>query len=662
MALLACLFVLPLQSSAAVSLPYIDTTTEADGVVALPSDVDEVFSNLFAKYTKLVAPNGKPIHILAHEDVEDEIVFHASQVMRQHLQDVDDTEYGDDKTDVWNALSDNGAILAIFGTQDQVEDNEDFDVLINNANVQDLKQDEIFLEGTERYLADFEPGRNAAYEEILHLVQDYGITPGNPEMQSAINDALDNAISEEIYTPLSDLEEESYDQEYLAIGMEVFYGFWQHNPSGDGKAGGEEYAYITRSALEANDASLYDILTNYFSPYVSYTALVDSDFSGTFSVSYDSSTTYTNKSQYLKNVALQGTNDVNLTGNSTANMLIGNAGDNSLTGGAGNDTLFGSAGTDTAVFSGNQAEYTVADTGCRTTVTDGTSSRDGVDILSGIEFIEYSDATVAVSQENDQPVLNTIYNQNTPLGTAIDLTLIATDQDEDDIIYTATSDESDVEVSVDGAVLTATPVSGFEGSATITATASDGSCSASQEFILYVYDTTPEAQVIADYEKDENSIFIRYEDDTEEEIMPFGNSQKFRVQLSTDSTRLVATNGKLVRVFVNGERVTQKRISKKAPKKLKHLRMQVVSFYNNYDNVVTAWTRKKKGYVSSLRLTDSDTLTKKKNRSVKIQKRIPTTLKTQPAKKRIILQAGKGSKKVIERWKLKKNGVLKKLQ
>ena len=49
----------------------------------------------------------------------------------------------------------------------------------------------------------------------------------------------------------------------------------------------------------------------------------------------------------LENLQLEGTANINGTGNELDNIIIGNAGNNILDGGAGNDTLYGGAGNDT---------------------------------------------------------------------------------------------------------------------------------------------------------------------------------------------------------------------------------------------------------------------------------------------------------------------------
>ena len=52
-------------------------------------------------------------------------------------------------------------------------------------------------------------------------------------------------------------------------------------------------------------------------------------------------------SQHLENLALEGSANINGTGNGKANIIVGNAGDNFLNGAWGDDTLLGGGGDDT---------------------------------------------------------------------------------------------------------------------------------------------------------------------------------------------------------------------------------------------------------------------------------------------------------------------------
>ncbi len=69
---------------------------------------------------------------------------------------------------------------------------------------------------------------------------------------------------------------------------------------------------------------------------------------------------------------------------------FGNALDNVLQGGAGDDRLDGGAGTDTARYDGAGGTFTFARSGNTFTLTD-VSAGEGVDVLTGIERLEFSD-------------------------------------------------------------------------------------------------------------------------------------------------------------------------------------------------------------------------------------------------------------------------------
>lgn len=86
-----------------------------------------------------------------------------------------------------------------------------------------------------------------------------------------------------------------------------------------------------------------------------------------------------------------------IRGTGSGDTILGLSGDDALVGGGGNDTLDGGGGTDTAVFEGALADYVVQRTGAILTVADGQAGRDGVDTLSGIERLQFSDFVVNLS-------------------------------------------------------------------------------------------------------------------------------------------------------------------------------------------------------------------------------------------------------------------------
>lgn len=84
--------------------------------------------------------------------------------------------------------------------------------------------------------------------------------------------------------------------------------------------------------------------------------------------------------------------DDTLSGLGGEDTIDGGDGNDSLTGSAGDDALDGGAGSDTASYAGNFADYSI--------VRDGADVRvigdDGEDILSGVEYLQFTDRRVAL--------------------------------------------------------------------------------------------------------------------------------------------------------------------------------------------------------------------------------------------------------------------------
>jgi Ca2+-binding RTX toxin-like protein len=95
----------------------------------------------------------------------------------------------------------------------------------------------------------------------------------------------------------------------------------------------------------------------------------------------------------VENMTYVGPGDFAGTGNAADNVLTGAGGRDTLRGAGGNDTLNGGAGNDIAMMSGVRADYVIEaiDGGYR--ITDSVSSRDGVDLLFGMERVRFSDGT-----------------------------------------------------------------------------------------------------------------------------------------------------------------------------------------------------------------------------------------------------------------------------
>ncbi|QYK43301.1 MAG: M10 family metallopeptidase C-terminal domain-containing protein [Paracoccaceae bacterium] len=90
-------------------------------------------------------------------------------------------------------------------------------------------------------------------------------------------------------------------------------------------------------------------------------------------------------------VIMSGTIIENLRSGSGNDHLTGNSADNEITPGRGNDTVYGGAGNDTVVINATRAATTV------TAIEGGYRlvSADGTDLVYGVEFVRFTDQTVA---------------------------------------------------------------------------------------------------------------------------------------------------------------------------------------------------------------------------------------------------------------------------
>jgi len=85
-----------------------------------------------------------------------------------------------------------------------------------------------------------------------------------------------------------------------------------------------------------------------------------------------------------------------IIGTSGNDNLVGTASSEMIVGGGGNDILDGGGGTDTAVYTGSRNTYSLNRNGPTWLVADGTAYRDGNDMISNIERLQFSDTKVAL--------------------------------------------------------------------------------------------------------------------------------------------------------------------------------------------------------------------------------------------------------------------------
>jgi hypothetical protein len=268
------------------------------------------------------------------------------------------------------------------------------------VNGQDLLSTEVFPEGSSVYMSSLQ--RDATYEEVLHFVHGYGIQLAAPGMQNAIEAAMESAIDNDHYHPLFDLPVEDHDEEYLAMGLECYFGLWAHDPSGDGFCGDQEYAFIDRESMSGGDPELFNIIKGFMGELWNYVARLPTDFSGGFYLFRQPSLNYTHRSKYLRDVGLTGDQSISVYGNEYVNEVTGNTGDDLFQGFEGDDFFNGSDGHDRAIFIGDRDEYVVipsyATEDSSLQVLDIQPERDGTDHLFEVEELEFNGVLYQVSE------------------------------------------------------------------------------------------------------------------------------------------------------------------------------------------------------------------------------------------------------------------------
>lgn len=98
--------------------------------------------------------------------------------------------------------------------------------------------------------------RDASVEEITHLIHRGGIMQAYPEIQERIEKAAVVAVERGFYRPQDGLPEDDYPDEYLAYGLDIFYGARQRRTF--------EGMSLTPENLEKIDPELYEILSFLF--------------------------------------------------------------------------------------------------------------------------------------------------------------------------------------------------------------------------------------------------------------------------------------------------------------------------------------------------------------------------------------------------------------
>ena len=375
-----------------VDYTEIHPSCEEDSGVILETpqsgDYRRFYRKGFTRYARVVAPNGGVIPLFAQDEISEGQLRRARNLLRFFLRDVPDTSWGLDKAEVANKMAENGAALMMPNGEHE-EGNEP------NLPAQPLYADETPVEGDRWFMNNNYNHRDAAFEEIFHLVHDEGIGTDDPGALPDYQDELDNEaraaiedgrwgipIDPEVTEWLEELEQEnSLAQEYIASVIDSYYGLWGAWDEGDGGMWGI-YIAKTRDEESTLDPAGKTLLEHFLPPLLTTELRLDPDLDQDFSLTFSSTELYTFKSQYFQHVTLTGSKALSLQGNAWDNTLRGNSADN---------TLDGADGEDTAVYCQTRADYTFSRNGDNLEV----SGEAGTDTLIDIEWIHFADGRVS---------------------------------------------------------------------------------------------------------------------------------------------------------------------------------------------------------------------------------------------------------------------------
>ncbi|WP_440887765.1 hypothetical protein [Vibrio sp. WZ-1] len=295
-------------------------------------------------------------------------------------------------------------------------------------NSQSLMYRELTVEGDCHYMSNFadycanlgeHADRDAAFEEILHLVQAQGIAPNAPtsSLQNAIQAhalSIYNDIqtgkptvwhptqsdwedwgSDDVDSELVKQTGPSYSHEYFAAAFEAYMGVAKANGHGlDG------YQALTREQMQTQDPQALDWINGLFHEYLQYTAHIDSDGVKLYTehTSPNSVPTfrmapnkngpieaYTYKSQWLTKVKIVGDQAINIVGNNQDNTFEGNSN---------NNTIYGEGGVNTYIVPQKLAECIVIKAKSVSVECPAT----GTDELYDIHTIKFTDQTLDVTK------------------------------------------------------------------------------------------------------------------------------------------------------------------------------------------------------------------------------------------------------------------------
>lgn len=220
------------------------------GVIPIDSDrVRGVIGEVFSQYIYVETPNGQRVNIFGTQGVQEEQMEYAKEILLNYFSTSGEAFSTSQKEIIMNSMGNRKCALVFF------EDEEEFEehivrVSLSGFNVQDLYASESLNSGN----------RDASYEEILHLVHNYGIAPTLFIYQDRLQKACDVAIESGLYSPPDDLPKADFDDEYFAALMDCYLGLWEGT---DGTMDGE-YRPSSKGEMLMEDPEGYQLVRDLF--------------------------------------------------------------------------------------------------------------------------------------------------------------------------------------------------------------------------------------------------------------------------------------------------------------------------------------------------------------------------------------------------------------
>jgi hypothetical protein len=361
------------------------------GVSALPSDAGTEITKFFDKYTRVIAENGKYIHLFGPNDISNYELARMREVLIGILSNYSDGSHGIDKAEIGNYLANQNSCLMLLTSPQDLKTISEGILLVSPIEIHPILYTDIVIEGS----SDFISGNSVdkSMQKIMRMVLKSGIANTNFGYNSEIYNASTNAKNNGFWTPTNEdtlLALGELGLSYLNTLLEVYYGQWEVT----GNVNNGEYLYSTRSDLSNDQLGLASIET-FFQPYLPYKIILDPSYSGDFNMTFNAGENYTYKSQFFGILDISHSSCSNITANQYSNKLMGNSMDNNFEGKEGDDNMDGGDGFDIAIYSGNRDDYFIfTSTDGLAIVQDTVPNRDGLDSLLNIERLQFLDMNI----------------------------------------------------------------------------------------------------------------------------------------------------------------------------------------------------------------------------------------------------------------------------